>query len=880
MRLRSFFLFYLLVSTIATSICLPAQKAKKPMLFGVKIDSAAKKKTCRSVPFFAAQPGKRGETKRLITPQSETIPIGSKADTIYILGMINHGWDCGVAHWGYHPELMEKRTDQLHIGKSVGDIEIRYKDGSSDSIPLIKGTTIWHFHGWNSFKEPFASRNDYMKVFRDALKLHEDDDFNKSYSLYYLAVKPREKVIESIIIHNNTNLRGRPLVSAVTLANAKPADNLIILNSENVNESDLKPKIDVTKPMDWSAQLDALTKVLYTSDADLPKKVDLLKFPPDLDVTKIRFLSGPQADMLTNIWTANLMSQAEKFDSQTGIFIETKKDSPCYGSYDGIGTWAPIGVYYGNLQAYSRCAEHFAAIVIRNVNNAERLKNFIDFVDKYLYYYRSNHDLNKGPANDELDISRYPKDAPPHWGYMIAYPSSAAGAAAGKPGIGFEINELPGTEAMDGHASVIIARWLAWRVLGASVEAWTKPRSNVYGKSNWDSTRDSADFICWFMDYTGMDVMFSEEETTGWAGGPPSRGVLVPKNMNLETDPKKIKKNYANSNMYQTYATWACNVALRCSAQIADKIGKDEIAKKYRRYAARLHEGMNRLLKVGDHTNFTWRVSSHSVFPSLQESLAHAWLSIYIDGLDNKKWDKHFTEVTRNSLRRQLNRPYGHAPALAMGYGQGWLTMTALLLDEMDDAGPLLVNIAKYAYDKNMNYVDKKRGIDWQRWMWLIPEGTNILPNGSWHRIGDLSNSANQGPPIHALETCAGIDDTDPYNLKIIPRVPKPLTGINVSNFFTLVPKDNGLTRARINYTYTTSKSFSLASDIALPTLSVRFGPFAGQNAAQMALKNTSFPTGSKQRIETSGHFKKQNAWWLWVEGFKNVKNVEISFQY
>ena len=39
-----------------------------------------------------------------------------------------------------------------------------------------------------------------------------------------------------------------------------------------------------------------------------------------------------------------------------------------------------------------------------------------------------------------------------------------------------------------------------------------------------------------------------------------------------------------------------------------------------------------------------------------------------------------------------------------------------------------------------------------------IPEGSNILPDGSWHRIGDLSNGANQGITLHALELCAGID--------------------------------------------------------------------------------------------------------------------------
>jgi hypothetical protein len=235
------------------------------------------------------------------------------------------------------------------------------------------------------------------------------------------------------------------------------------------------------------------------------------------------------------------------------------------------------------------------------------------------------------------------------------------------------------------------------------------------------------------------------------------------------------------------------------------------------------------------------------------------------------------TKITRNTFYEHLKKPYGYAPVLAMGYGQGWLTKAALLLDEMDDAGPLLINIARYSYDKNMNYVNANLGIDWRKWMWIIPEGTNILPNGKWYRINDLSNGANQGPAMHALEVCAGVDDTNPHNLKIMPRVPDPLTGIETNNFFTLIPTGEGLKKIRIHYRYKKGEFFILSSNEILPALSVRLGPYSGEKAAEKALSQFHFPEQSSRRLETSGHYNHQDAWWIWVEGMKNIRNIEIS---
>jgi len=842
-------------------------------LYGLKIDENAEEVFCRSMPFLSVSPDHRKKTSRTITGSDEEIPVGVSASTIYLLGMMNEGWDQGVMHWGGHPELRIKRDDQVNIGSRIGDIEIRYTDGKTDRIPVVIGVTAWFVAQWvdgpthgvtSPVQEPFASRPEYMAVLKKVLRIREDSDGvspDTRHIHYFLAIKTRPGVIKSIVVRDNPALLGRPLVSAVTLACAKPSDKLHHFGKISLDASDLKPIVDSANPGNWSADVNSLARVLYTSESDIPKNIKPIDFPKSLDAARVRFTGGSLGGMLSNIWVANLAQMDEKFERATGFFHETGKNTPWYGGYSGVGTWSPIGVYYSG--AFGRSAEAYASLTMRCINDPVRTTNFVDFCDKWLYFYRSNHDLDKGPDNTGLDVSRYSKDAPPHWSFVINGP------------ISLDTNEFPGTEEMDGHGATIVSRWIAWRMMGAPSGEWLREsRKDVYGKSRWDSTRDGAEFICWWMDYTGRDVIWSEGETTGWAGS----GALVPKSMMIETNPTKIKENYANSDMYEPYPNFACLTALRCSAQMADAVGDIELAKKWRTYADRIREGMIRLLKNGDSTNFTWRVSPFSVLPSLQDSLVQAWFSVYYDGLDPNKLDPTMTPITRNTLKRQLSQQYGFAPVLAMGYGQGWISESALILDDMDSAGHLLSNLAKYSYDKNMDYVDVKRRIDWRVNMWLIPEGTNLMPDGRWYRIGDLTNGANQGPAMHALELCAGVDDTDPGLVKILPRAPDPLEGLQVENFFTLVPDGEGLAKVRIGYVFKKPGYFTLKSDRAIPRLAVRLGPFDESTAHKVA-KTGSKAHDSTVRLDKSGIWNGKDAWWIWVENLHDITNLKLEFK-
>ncbi|RLB61220.1 MAG: hypothetical protein DRH08_14250, partial [Deltaproteobacteria bacterium] len=680
------------------------------------------------------------------------------------------------------------------------------------------------------------------------------------------------KIISYVAIHDDPTVLGAPLVSAITLEGAESSDNLVPLDASTVDPSDLVPTIESSAGKTWDDDVAHLARLLYMNDSDLEREFELINFPDGMESAKIKFLAEGKskniANILSNVWIANLIDMDGKFDPETGFFHESSLRIPDYGGYHGIGTWNHHGKYHTG--ACPRCSDHYVSVALRCIENKTRMTSYVDFCDQYLYYFRDNHDLKKGPANLGFDIDKYPSNAPPHWAFVLNIPLVA----------GVEIiNEIAGPEETDGHSSAMVGRWLAWRHLGAPTGDWfTKPRTNIYGKSRWDSSRDAAEFLCWLLDYTGRDVVWCEGETTGWGGG----GSLFPEGMSDETDMAKIKENYKKANMFEPYPSYVALTALRCTAQMADALGETEKAARWQEYATKIETGMIRELTTEWNGKTVWRRSPHSVYPSFQDSMVQAWFSIYLAGLDPNRLHPEMTKITRNTLERQLAQPGGHAQPQAMGYGQGWLTKTALILDEMDDAGPLLINIGKFSYDKNMDFVDLEKGKDWRSFMYITPEGVNYLPDGSWYKIGDLGNGANQGIATHALELCAGIDDTNPEDFKIIPRVPAPLSGLEVTGFPVLVPISpihggRSLTRAKINYAYNLNPlGFTLESDKSLPTLSVRLGPFTKAEAEE-CLEEMEVSVKAKKRIDISGKYKNAAAYWVWVEGMSNIKHLDLT---
>lgn len=833
----------------------------------------------RSVPFMTRNEPRVGA--------ANPIQIGSSAEVMLLLGMVNFAWDAGVAHWGEQPELWDDRIDQIHIGVTIGEVEVHYSDGDVDIIPMTIGSTAWFVSQWangpsnmgiDTVREPFVSRPEMMEIFQDAIQLHEHQEpasTETAHHHFYLAVAPKPKTIDRLVIQSNDGKRGQALVSGVTLVGGDDASpHLQRISDQRINPDDLVPAFSLSSIPDLAPSREALARALYTTMEDLPREVEPMQFPEDIQAATIRFHGDPDpgapdiAGMLNNMWVANVINIYEKFDPQVGAYIESGENMPWYGGYSGIGTWEELGIYN---TSYARTSDHYASLALRVLRNQERITNYVDHVDKWLHFYRPNHDPEQGPPNEQLEVERYPEDAPPHWGFVLEVPMI-------KP---WPMNEIPGTEEMDGHASVMIGRWWAWRLMGSPTDEWLlEPRAHRYGNSRYDDTVNSANFICWLMEHTGRDLIYSEGESTAWGGGPEGTpGTNVFAGWPRETDPETLREHYANADVfYQTYPTFASYIALRLSAKKAEAVGDTEHYEKWTSHADRIYQAMLAELAIGEPGEEVWKVAFHSVFPSYNEALVQTFLSAYLEGYHWADWDDALRAITRRTLDERLQRPNSGRAVIGMGYGQGWMLHAALAFDEMDAVDQLINDLAVYTYDKNMNYHDPTRDIDWRHLQWIIPEGTNILPDGSWYRISDLGNGANQGPSMQAILYSAGVDDSQPERIRLLPRIADSMTRMELHGLQTVVASGDGGTEiALVSYDYHPGKYFQMTSTLPLPGLAVRIGPFANEADAADAIRN-GLPSGATTRVEPSGTWRGSSAWWVWAENLDGTSDLLLEF--
>jgi len=182
-----------------------------------------------------------------------------------------------------------------------------------------------------------------------------------------------------------------------------------------------------------------------------------------------------------------------------------------------------------------------------------------------------------------------------------------------------------------------------------------------------------------------------------------------------------------------------------------------------------------------------------------------------------------------------------------MGYGQGFVTQSALSLDRMHDATTMLDWAAKEIYDpRNGSFV--------------VPEGVQIDPTGRfWYKIGDLGNGVQEGEIVKTLRIVMGVDDTRPDRLQFFPRMPYDWKQIAVERYPIVFESSGALKAAFLSYTLKRSGNamdLRISADENLGPVAMRLGPFAKQSEAHDVRVNGKSPAGTS--VEHSG-----DSWWI-----------------
>ncbi|HOX39192.1 MAG TPA: hypothetical protein PL033_14500 [Candidatus Brocadiia bacterium] len=746
---------------------------------------------------------------------SHTIPINCRLSEIFLYGHIST-YDFGCAHWGAHTDFTRDFGKQQMIGDRAGEIVIRYEDGSETAVPLIFGFTLWWDVPWRGNPEPIRSNTDARLAFESACKLKET--FGEGEARRFVsAIACEDKVCESVTFIDSPTKDGCPRFDAMSVRTNEPVDGMTRLAHHAFDEKWLEKNritADLLTSRRYLDDLKRLKSEIGMSDSDLPESLPI-DVPDGFTGPRMTLKGGIFADILTSAYYHTVHSAATLSIRKDGYVHCAPPDMPDYNAYNSIGTYQTISRGAGS--SWTRGYEYLRDLAEWGYTN--ELTRAIDWMDSCLYYYPE-----KSPARFERDGKQIPW--PAHWATTADHPPATAEAEG--------CNEIPGDEN-DGHALTMMLRYSTWLATGKS-ETWLRQR--------WKPAIDAAEWLCFVLDYTRQDALYCESEGTCYGVG-------------FDRNKPKPYDAYPH---YDIFTNVLGELALRQYADMAESLGENDKAVRWRSYADRIRRGT--MAKCVDESKLwgaVWRVHPNSVWPQFDERMTPIFELPYYSGFDAGGMDARTLEISRNSFRMQIGDPPDYHHGLGLGYGQGWIASAALLLDEMGTAKPLVENLARYMYFPKHPHP------------FTACEGVVVNEDGDF-RVRNGTIGIDEGLFVtRVFRLLMGIDDAQPERALFIPRLPDGIESIQVDGHpVTTKSQDGSVIIARITFSYQKSESgavFSMKSSSPLASAKVRMGPFKESGDVKMLTvdgKTRDF------RAERSG-----DSWWVWIDLGKAASQAE-----
>jgi len=369
----------------------------------------------------------------------------------------------------------------------------------------------------------------------------------------------------------------------------------------------------------------------------------------------------------------------------------------------------------------------------------------------------------------------------------------------------------------DGHGLVTMFLYKFWQRL---------PGRDEWLRARWPEIKDAGDWILWQFDHPEISgasngVLCTTGESAGGHGG--SRGGSV-------------------------YADAVCMDALRALAQMADSIGETNSAGAWRQRADKMQDAIADQYIINDPRYGRVWTLANAGWPGHPTVLGPLIFVADYQGFAPDDEDDGWRPVNEAAYQRLIDayRPFGYY-GQAMGYGQGFVTESALLLDRMHDVTPMLDWTAKQIYDPKFG-------------SFIVPEGVQIDPTYRfWYRAGDVGNGVQEAEIVKTLRLVIGVDDTHPDRLQFYPRMPYKWDEIAVTRYPVLFEDSGKMETAFLHYKLKRFRGrlrLEIGADQALGPVAMRLGPFDKRPEANDIRVNGERPATAT--TEQSG-----DSWWV-----------------
>ena len=676
-------------------------------------------------------------------------------------------------------------TVRFYVGDNLGQIRLNYADGSTETYPLVLGESVWFGVPFYQYPEPFPIDPRLRKAFADSLNLYPPAPVKDGN--YVAVVTPKRIPITSITVENSTNKWGKLALNGMTVETRGAED---IPNASILVPAAFPPdfeKFIATKGLRALGKGENRAHRHLTELSLALYNNDKNFFSSHVDAETPRNYSGPQVSFVGSIY-AKVLANAFTFNVQD-ISDKVDQDGMYHTSTRDAISWNGNG--FGTFR--TNAGMYYATSWSRDMGRSLQELTELGYTNDALRC--ADYCLRMANLWEKPSLKYHGQTLLPHWSRVANRPQNA-----------------PPFEN-DGHGLVSLFLYKLWQRI---------PDRDDWLRSRWPDVKNAGDWIVWQLDHP---------EISG-----ATNGVL------------HTTGECAGGNGYSVYGDYACMNALRALAQMADSIRETNSASHWRQYADKMQAAIPREYIISDPKyGLIWTLD-YAGWPTHPTVLGPLILTADYDGFAPRNDKTSWRSVDESAYRRLINtyRPVGFY-GQAMGYGQGFVTESALLLDRMREATVMLDWIAKQIYDPRIG-------------CFICPEGVQIDPTGHyWFPAGDLGNGVQEAEIIKTLRLVIGVDDTHPDRLQFYPRMPFNWNEITVAKYPVLFEYSGEMETTFLHYNLKRTRGgmdLQIGADKPLRLVAMRLGPFEQTPETSKIRVNGKTPRNSI--IEHTG-----DSWWI-----------------
>lgn len=633
-----------------------------------------------------------------------TLNEEGKYDSMYVVGGY-HSMDSGTAVWG----TVDHNKIRL-IGDWMGDIVITYENGTTNRIPLIFGYTLWYYRVWKLYKAPFdgAEKDEKMaELLKEALHLQGAYEGKETC---VFKIKLRGEKVKTVEIETNKEKQGEPVIKGIYLASG---DVSVLEGGEiPVNADDGffdRYAVDPEDPYPCNVKdaIDKIRKALYTFEEDYTKETDA--YEEDQTGVRVRFEGSNLAKIAKGVFYHNLKNLSERVDEE-GLLHESAKGAPEY--FDSFGTWKPnAGTFHGSYFTRNRSFTLLTAFGYKDL--ADRA---VGYTNRKLMFFKENKLTLGGiqipghltvKANNPL----YYSEVLTQRGWSSVYTKEAFG----------EEYKNIGNQETDGHGLMMIGNYRVWKSIGRSLE-WVE--------KNWVYINEACEWVLWCFEHP--ELSFAKD------------GLL-------------FAESEGGMQRYTLYSNAPVFLGLLCYAEMADAVGKSDMAKTWRETADIIKKGIEDNILNHETKKWSGKIGFHHdpVLTMLTDVFGFDK-----DDIPLKDWLEYSYNVYPDNLKSVPVRDYRGAMG-GLGYNHCIMTQNALLTDHMEDATKFIENLTKICYapgKKNQYIAPEKFSYDEKNKLYM--------------KHGDIGNLYQMVETLRCYHTVIGVSFNNEGVMKIFPRLP------------------------------------------------------------------------------------------------------------